>query len=86
MSSKVLAYLLGTMAVLQFLAASTDLVDLTSPQVAVWLQLIVGAAQAFMAVVVARVAITTADPQHPSNLSSNQLQSLARKAAASENV
>lgn len=85
MSSKILGYLLGGMAVLQFLAASTDLVDLTSPKVAVWLQLIVGAVQAFTAVYVARAAILPADPQHPDNLSSNQLMRLADKAAASGN-
>ena len=85
MTSKQLAVMLGTLAVLQFLAASSDLVDLTSPKVAVWLQLIVGAGQAFLAVVTGRMALMPADPMHPDNLSSNQLQRLADKAAASGN-
>jgi len=86
MTSKTLAYVLGVMAVLQFLAASTDLTNITSPNVAVWLQLIVGAAQAFLAVVVGRVAMTSADPQHPDNLTGNQLLRLADKAERRENA
>lgn len=85
MTSKNLGIVLALMAVLQFLAASTDLANLTSPNVAVWLQLIVGALQAFMAVYVGRVAMTTADPQHPDNLNSNQLFRLANKAETREN-
>lgn len=86
MTSRNLGIVLGAMAVLQFLAASTDLVDLTSPKVAVWLQLILGAAQAFMAVYTARAALLPADAAHPDNLSSNQLMRLAGKAERRENV
>lgn len=85
MGSKQLGIVLAAMATLQFLAASTDLADLTSPKVAVWLQLIVGAVQAGMAIYVGRTALMPADPAHPDNLSSNQLTRLADKAAASEN-
>lgn len=86
MTSKALGYILGVMAVLQFLAASSDLANLTSPQVAVWLQLIVGAGQAFLAVVVGRAALMPADPLHPDNLSSNQLFGLAGKAQRREDA
>lgn len=86
MSSKVLGYLLASMAALQFLAASTDLANLTSPNVAVWLQLIVGAVQAFMAIYVGRAALMPADAQHPDNLSSNKLMALAGRAERRENV
>lgn len=85
MTSKNMGIILAVMAALQFLAASTDLANLTSPETTVWLQLIVGALQAFMAVYVGRVAMTTADPQHPDNLSSNQLMRLTRRAEAREN-
>lgn len=85
MTSKNLGIVLGAMAVLQFLAASTDLVDLTSPKVAVWLQLILGAAQAFMAIYTARAALLPADATHPDNLTSFDLRTLANKAATREN-
>lgn len=86
MTSKNLGIYLGIMAVLQFLAASTDLADLTSPKIAVWLQLIVGAAQAGMAIYAGRQALLPADPAHPDNLSSFQLRSMANKAETRENV
>jgi membrane protein implicated in regulation of membrane protease activity len=86
MNSKTLAVFLAALATLQFLAASSDLADLTSPKVAVWLQLIVGAVQAFMAIYIGRSALMPADPQHPDNLTSNQLDRLANKAAARENA
>lgn len=86
MTSKQLGVVLAVMAMLQFLAASTDLADLTSPKVAVWLQLIVGAVQAGMAIYAGRAALMPSDPAHPDNLTSNQLFRLARNAESSENV
>jgi hypothetical protein len=85
MTSKTLGVLLAVLAALQFLGAASDLTDLTSPEGAAWLQLTIGAAQAFVAVYTAKVALTPADPAHPDNLSSNQLMRLADKAAASGN-
>lgn len=86
MTSKQLGFFLAAMAALQFVAAASDLADLTSPTVASWIALIVGALQVFAAVYTGKVAVTPADPQHPDNLSSNQLFRLARKAESSENV
>jgi hypothetical protein len=86
MNSKALGVFLALMAGLQFISAASDLANLTSPTVAAWIQLLVGAAQAAMAVYVGKVALTPADPAHPDNLTSNQLENLAGKAERRENA
>jgi hypothetical protein len=61
MTSKFLAIWLGVMAALQFVASAGNLSDLLPEPGATWFQLLVGALQAFSAVVVGKSAVTAAD-------------------------